>query len=186
MRLPLNLIELLECFSFRKDFRSVGSEDLEIVVYFQTLIENLSEEVSSASRPGHLSGAGRLGLANLFALVEGPQVHLSLSNISKTTNHQGVDEWANSDRVSESLAKLEMGLTLSVVHGSSGRLLTRNYDEVLSICSPLNVLHLIVEYRNVSPSFALVYSYILQRMLSIVTLTGGVIQTLGPHQNRMT
>lgn len=47
MRLPLNSVELSEGFGLQEDLGSVGSEDLEVVVNFESLVQDLSEEVSS-------------------------------------------------------------------------------------------------------------------------------------------
>ena len=79
-----------------------------------------------------------------------------------------------------------MGLTLSVVHGCSGRLLPGNHNKVFSIRRPLDILNLVVENRDVSPILTFMNSHILQRMFSIVTLASGIIQTLGPYQDCVT
>ena len=187
MRLPFSIMKLRECLStFEQNLCTICSKNLESVIYLQSLIENGGENIPSTSTPcnsGCTWGLGLLYSTDLFFLIKTPEVHFSLGDVSKTTDHQRVSEWTNSDRVSESLSKLESWLTINVVHSCSGWLLSRNNNEFLSGRSPNYVLDLIVKDRNEMSILSLVDPHILKRVLTIVTLARRVIEILRPNEN---
>lgn len=99
-----------------------------------------------------------------------PKVHLTLRDVTKTTNHQSRAEWTNLNRVSELLSKLEGRLTIQIVHRGHGRLLPGDNDELLAILRPLDILDLVIENRDELPILALMDANVLQGVLSVVTL----------------
>ena len=179
MGLPFSKMKLWEGLStFKQDFRSICSENLETVINLQSLIENRGENVPSTSTPGNSGCAWRFSLlnyTNFFFLIKIPEIHFSLSDVSKTTNYQGMSEWANSDRVSESFTKLKSRLTIHVVHCSCGWLLSRNNYELLTWRCPYNILNLVVKDWDEMSILSLVDSHILKRVLSIVTLARWIV-----------
>lgn len=187
MGLPFSKMKFWEGLStFEQDFRSICSENLETVINLQSLVENRGKNVPSTSTPSNSGRAWRFGLldcTNFFLLIKTPEIHFSLGDVSKTTDHQRMSEWANSDRVSESFTKLESRLTIHVVHSSSGWLLSRNNNELLAWWCPYNILNLVVKDRDEMSILSLVDSHILKRVLTVVTLTRCIIQILGPNEN---
>jgi hypothetical protein len=95
-------------------------------------------------------------------------------------------EWTNSDRVSKPFAKLESGLSISIVESCCRWLLSGYNDELLTSRSPYDILNLVIENRDKMSIFTLMDSYVLKRVFSIVTLSRWVIQILGPDENCMT
>jgi hypothetical protein len=173
MGLPFSKMKFRESFSsFDQDLSSIGSENLETVINLQSLIKNRGENVPSTSTPGNPGCAWGLGLldsAHLFLLIKTPEIHLSFGDVSEATDHQRVTEWANSDRISESLAKLESRLTVNIVHCCSGWLLTRNHNEFLATWSPNCILDLIIKDGNEMSILSFMDSYVLKRMFTVVT-----------------
>ena len=60
-------------------------------------------------------------------------------------------------------------LTVHVILGCGGWLLSRDDDELLSCWSPDDVLDLVVENRDKMSILPLVDSHVLQRVFSVVT-----------------
>ena len=118
-------------------------------------------------------------------LLDVPEIHLSFCNIAEASEHEALRKGADLDRVTEALAELESGLALAVIQGRRCRLLSRDYYEFFAVWGPLYILNLIIECRNESPGLSLVYFYILERVLSVIALAGGVVQVLGPHEDRV-
>ena len=183
MRLPLDVVKLLEGFLLHKNLRAIRTENLEPIIDLQSFVQHRVQKVAPAGRPLDLDGTWEFCLADFFLCFEVPKVHFTFRNISKATNHENRAEWADLDRVPELLSEFKGGLTVQIVHGCHGWLLPGDNDELLSILCPLHILDLVIENRNEFPIFSLVDTNVLKRVLPIVTFARRVVLVLGPDKN---
>lgn len=91
-----------------------------------------------------------------------PEVHFTLCDVAKSTDHQNLTKWTNFYRVSELLSEFKSRLTIQIVHRSHSWLLTRDDDKLLSVLRPLHILDLVVENWNELSIFAFMDSNILK------------------------
>jgi len=185
MRLPFDIVKLLEGFLLHKNLRAICPEYLERIVHFQPFIQNWVYQIASTGWPLNLNWARELCFSNFLLGLEVPKVHFSFSNITKSTNHENLAKWTNFDRVLKLLSEFKCWFTIEIVHGSHCRLLTCNYNKLLSIMSPLNILNLVVKNGNKFTIFAFMDSYVLERVLSIVAFSRRVILILRPDKYGM-
>lgn len=169
MRLPFNIVKLLECLWLFQDLCTVCSENLETVVNFQSFIEYRCQDVPPTCSPFHFRRAWKFGgLAIFLQILKAPEVHLAFGDVSKASNHDRVAKWTNLHSIPEALAKLKNRLTICVVHRCSSWLLACDDDKSFTIWKPKSILDLIVKYRDISSILPFVNSDILQRVLSII------------------
>lgn len=71
-------------------------------------------------------------LADFLESIKVVEVHLTFIDVPKAADYEQLTKWAYFDRVSESLAEFEGGLSVSVIHGSLSRLLSRNDNKLLA------------------------------------------------------
>ena len=123
-------------------------------------------------------------VAHFSIRTDAPEIHFSFGYVSKASDDKSVRKWRESNHVPESLAIFEVRLCLfTEVESRLCRLLARNNDKVFAIGSPVDVLNLLVEGSKILASFALVDTYKLERVLSVVGLSSCVIEVLRPHEN---
>lgn len=91
-----------------------------------------------------------------------PKVHLSFRDVAEAAEHEDLAERADLDGVSELLSEFKCRLTVQIVHGSHGWLLTSDHNELLPVLRPLDILDLVVENRNELTILAFVNSNILK------------------------
>lgn len=118
-------------------------------------------------------------------VLQVPEVHLTLCNVSKTTDHENRTEWTDLQSVSKLLSEFKSRFAIKVVHCRRSRLLTWNDDELLSILCPFDILNLVIKHTNSFSIFSFVNTNILKGVLSIITFSSWIVLVLRPDQDGM-
>ena len=117
----------------------------------------------------HFYRTWELCFSDFFLGQQIPEVHFTLRDIAKATNHENLAERTDFDCISELLAEFKSRFSIQIIHCDHCWLLTCNNNELLAILCPLDILDLIVKDRNELSILALVDPNILQRVLSVIT-----------------
>lgn len=83
-------------------------------------------------------------------------------------------EGVNPKRVPEPISELKQGIAVLVIQGGSRWLVSRNQDEALTVFEPGHVLDQIAKHSDILAIPSTEDLHILQHVLSVVALAGGV------------
>lgn len=184
--LPSHVLQLRKLLTLSEKSLTRGREQVDHVVHFEAFIQHARQQVNAirGERDSHCAVALGLWLVvvDLGHLGEVPKVNLTLQ-VAKATQHHNLGEGAHADSVAVPLSKFEKRCAVLIVQCCNGWLDASDDDEILAVGKPANIVNRVVETRHeraVSPTENL---DVLQRVLSIITLSGLVGVVLGPDQN---
>jgi len=87
--LPLDVVEFRFLEAFSAELLANGREDLDLIVYLDSVVQDRGHNVLGIGRPVYGDSAVSLGLPNLLLSVQTPEVHFS-SKISKSAHKDQV------------------------------------------------------------------------------------------------